>query len=588
MVFLEFIKEAMTETLPAITEADIRHLSSEQSFERGTGYYSHGALFELVRQGNELRAYCEGSSYEPYRVSVRLGARGIESTHCTCPYDWGGICKHRVALLLAWMHEPESFHTIPPLDELLAERSKEDLITLIKEMLKREPDLVRVLELPVQPDRQTPLDVDAFRRQISYALRHEFPEPEDLATELRAIVETADRFQEAGDWANAGALYALILSEIVPQYGELYDEHGDVNIALQDCAEGLDACLTDGEPDAATRRDWLSALLEAEMKDIDMGGIDLAYPASEVVINHATDEEWSWIEDRVRQVLATKTGPYSRWARECLVAFLARRLEARGNAAQADDLIFELGSPEQQAFLLVQQGRFAEAIAIAQEHFSDLPGLVVDFANALVEAGAGATAEAYLASLLNTRSRSTYLAWLAHYAQETGNLPAALDWWRQSMRETPHFDTYQALRDLAKEMDGWDQVRRQILAELEQEQAWSILIEIALDEEDVPRALELLPRLQRWYGGEHELRVARAAEADYPKAALDIYCRRVEGLINARGRGNYQTAAGLLARIRNLYRRQGDHDTWLKYISHLRQEYRRLPALQDEINKAKL
>jgi uncharacterized Zn finger protein len=199
MVFLEVTKEAMTETLPTITEADIRRLSSEQSFERGTGYYSHGALFELVRQGNELRAYCEGSSYEPYRVSVTLGARGIESTHCTCPYDWGGVCKHIVALLLAWMHKPESFHTIPPLDELLAERSKEDLITLIQEMLKREPDLVWVLELPVQPDRQTPLDVDAFRRQISYALRHEFPEPEDLAIELRAIAETADRFQEAGD-----------------------------------------------------------------------------------------------------------------------------------------------------------------------------------------------------------------------------------------------------------------------------------------------------------------------------------------------------------------------------------------------------
>jgi uncharacterized Zn finger protein len=578
----------MTETLPTISEADIRRLSSEQSFERGSGYYYHGALFELVRQGNELRAYCQGSSYEPYRVSVTLGARGVESTHCTCPYDWGGVCKHIVALLLAWMHKPESFHTIPPLDELLAERSKEELITLIKEMLKREPDLVRVLELPVQPDRQAPLDVDAFRRQISYALRHEFPEPEDLATELRAIAEAADRFQEAGDWANAGALYALVLNEIVPQYGELYDENGDVSVVLQDCAEGLSECLTDGEPDAATRRDWLSALLEAEMKDIDMGGIDLAYPAGEVVIDQATDEEWSWIEDRVRQVLATKTGPYSGWARERLVVFLARRLEARGNATQADDLIFELGSPEQQAFLLVQQGRFDQAVAMAQEHFSDLPGLVIDFANALVEAGAGATAQAYLANLLNTRSRPSYLAWLARYARETGNLPAALDWWRQSMQERAAFSTYQTLRALAKELDRWDQVRRQILAELEQEQAWSILIEIALDEEDVPRALELLPRLQHWYAGDHELRVARAAEADYPKAALDIYRRRVEGLIDARGRGNYQAAAGLLVRVRDLYHRQDDHDTWLKYISHLRQEYKRLPALQDEMNKAKL
>jgi hypothetical protein len=59
-------------------------------------------------------------------------------------------------------------------------------------------------------------------------------------------------------------------------------------------------------------------------------------------------------------------------------------------------------------------------------------------------------------------------------------------------------------------------------------------------------------------------------------------------LINARGRGNYHVAAGLLVHIRDLYRRQDDHDTWLKYITHLRQEYRRLPALQDEMNKAGL
>jgi hypothetical protein len=59
-------------------------------------------------------------------------------------------------------------------------------------------------------------------------------------------------------------------------------------------------------------------------------------------------------------------------------------------------------------------------------------------------------------------------------------------------------------------------------------------------------------------------------------------------LINARGRGNYQAAAGLLVRVRDLYHRQDDHDTWLQYITHLRQEYSRLPALQDEMNKTGL
>lgn len=65
----------------------------------------------------------------------------------------GGLCKHRIALLLAWVREPESFREIQPLDDLLRQRSQEDLIQLIKDMLKRQPDLLRLVELPVQPSR---------------------------------------------------------------------------------------------------------------------------------------------------------------------------------------------------------------------------------------------------------------------------------------------------------------------------------------------------------------------------------------------------------------------------------------------------
>ena len=57
----------MTEFIPKITEGDIKQLSNPQSFDRGRICYHSGALFEAVRQGNELRAYCEGSDYQPYQ-----------------------------------------------------------------------------------------------------------------------------------------------------------------------------------------------------------------------------------------------------------------------------------------------------------------------------------------------------------------------------------------------------------------------------------------------------------------------------------------------------------------------------------------
>jgi uncharacterized Zn finger protein len=268
---------------------------------------------------------------------------------------------------------------------------------------------------------------------------------------------------------------------------------------------------------------------------------------------------------------------------------LSERLEAQGPADEAAGLVLELGSPEQQAFLLVQQGHLEEAVAIAEKHFSDLPGLVTHFADALVAAGAGSTAEAYMRRLLNTRSRSTALSWLTNYARQTGKLSVALELQRQTMREWPSFEAYKTLRELAQPLNCWEQLRPEIIAELEAKPAWSVLIEIALDEKNVPRALELLSRpKERWYVGSYDLRVAQAAEADYPQAAIDIYRRKAESLINARGRDNYREAASLLVKIRALSQRQGQSESWQEYISHLREQHKQLPALKDELRKAGL
>src|SRR5215210_4688290 len=156
------------EKLPRLTGAHIRNLASGSSFERGQNYYRDGAVFGAVRQGMELRAQCEGSDYEPYQVSATLTESSIAETSCTCPYDYGGICKHIVALLLTYVHEPQSFRPIPPLATLLAGRSREELITLIGELIKREPELLPLVELSVetgQAARGNPPDVSVYRRQ---------------------------------------------------------------------------------------------------------------------------------------------------------------------------------------------------------------------------------------------------------------------------------------------------------------------------------------------------------------------------------------------------------------------------------------
>jgi len=87
-----------------LTEKQIRERASDQSFRKGQDYYDTGAIYNPARQsipgGVTLTAQCEGTSAPSYRLQVELDGGGVRSTSCTCPYDWGGDCKHIVALLL--------------------------------------------------------------------------------------------------------------------------------------------------------------------------------------------------------------------------------------------------------------------------------------------------------------------------------------------------------------------------------------------------------------------------------------------------------------------------------------------------------
>jgi uncharacterized Zn finger protein len=81
-------------TIPALSEAVIRGQATAQSFQRGQDYYHQGYVISLVQRGDALQAKVEGGQYQPYRVRVDFDKGGIIGASCTCPYDWGGWCKH--------------------------------------------------------------------------------------------------------------------------------------------------------------------------------------------------------------------------------------------------------------------------------------------------------------------------------------------------------------------------------------------------------------------------------------------------------------------------------------------------------------
>lgn len=123
-----------------LSEEDIQLLSTVKSFERGEDLYFSGAISGTYRKENTIFGRCEGSGTKSYDLEVNFG--GIEmDAYCSCPYDWGGLCKHLVAFLLTFVNEEELFTEPVDIPTLLEPLDREHLIVLISKLLREKPDL---------------------------------------------------------------------------------------------------------------------------------------------------------------------------------------------------------------------------------------------------------------------------------------------------------------------------------------------------------------------------------------------------------------------------------------------------------------
>jgi len=569
---------------PCLTEADIRELADDLSFERGMDYYMHDAIQEPVRQGSELRGECYGSRSEPYQVRVLLGERGIVAAHCTCPR--GGFCKHIVALLLNYIRRPDAFRDVPPLEAMLASLTRDDLVGLVETMVRREPSLLALVETRASMPAGSSVDVTTLRRQIWRALRHE--DLSDAEEDLRDLLRMAGDLSQSEDWLGAGTVYQEVLGALATCYDaemQAMDGEGALAAIADDCVDGLEECLDEVDQDLAMRQSWLAVLLEAGLADISLGGVGFASGASHVLIEQATEEEWPLLEKQLLEVVAGS----DEWKREVLVDILVGWNDGHGRHDEASRIINEAGTTEQRMFLLARDGKPDDAVALAMERFTGRPGMMVSLAEVLVESGAAEAAVTLLTQLANSREPDpSYLEWLALHYRKNNDLEAALTWQRDSFMKRLQVEPFTALREIADRIGCWEDVRTGVLKELEKEKQIGPLIEIAVHEGDAVRALELQPIAAREGWGDYREEVARIAEKERPLQAIALYQGLAADAITQRQRQAYAHAAAFLRRAKMLSGRVGCGKEWQGYLAALRKEHLRLRALQDELNRAGL
>ena len=581
---------------PTLTEADIHRWTGETFFRRGEAYFHEGAILYPRRQGNTLKARCQGSDYEPYRVEVTLGPGGITAGDCSCPVG-SGHCKHVAALLLTWLHDPDAFTEVADLETSLARRSKEELIVLIRQMVERYPDLEMLLELPIPTaaGAQPPLDSQAIRRQARRAFqagRGEWINAYDAAANLRPLIELANGYVERQNWRDAATVYEVIIQETLDNYETIEEEGGELSDIVNDSVSGLGECLA-AITDPVLRQSILRVLFDTYHWDIDFGGIDMGYEATDFILRHATPAERQTVMEWVKAALPTGDAWGDNYHRQAYGGFLLTL-----QADSLDDAAFialcrQTGRLNDLVERLLDRGRLDEATAEARqaEDYS-----LLNLAPLFVAHGQGDLIEQIILDRLATSQDRRLAEWLRDRLLERNDLAGALPLEEQLFWQTPNTATYQKLKDRAQALDRWESLRPEVLTRLEREKKYGLLTEIYLLENEVGLALDTLPLAQKQgpYWGYSlmseglSIQVARAAEVSYPSEAIDLYMDRVKRLIDSRGRENYATAAKYLLRVRELYQGLKAVQTWEKLIADIYENYRQLRALKEELAKVGL
>jgi len=592
--------------IPVIDERDIHALVGAGAFQRGQDYFSSGAIYDPRRQGRTLKAPCEGSYDNAYRVEVEFDDAGISGTRCSCPV--GASCKHVAALLLTWLDNPDDFAALEDLDAALQRRGKDELIVLIKQMLRQAPDLDALLHTPlpgagaVTPDgRPAPVDPVVYRRQAETAFRaahagrrgrYEYDDDGwldegEIAEKLDALLSIGDGFARQQDYANAAAVYEAVLSAVLDRYEE-YQIQDELVGTVASCVEGLGHCLADEPVDSPVREDILRALFAVYQLDQKLGGTGLSGGTPDLLARQTTPEERAVVASWVRAAMPVGTGWGADWQRQSYGGLLLTLAEDSMDDEAFLRICRETGRTGDLVDRLLKLGRLDEATA-ALEDAEDYP--LLRLADLFVAHGHSAEAESIVRERGAKTQDARVLEWLKDRYAARGDVAAALDTVVKVFHMQPTLERYQEARTLATRRDRWEPLRPRLRLFLREAKHGHLLLRIYLDEGEIDNALVALkePKSSGYgYGPNIALEVAAKAEATHPYASIDIYQKQAEALIGMRGRPNYTTAAGLLARVKRLYERLDKGDVWRTYIAGLREKNSSLRALRQELDLAKV
>ncbi|KXA99590.1 hypothetical protein AKJ47_02020 [candidate division MSBL1 archaeon SCGC-AAA261G05] len=580
-----------------LSKDEIRDRTEENRFEKGLKYHREDRVQNRVRRGLDLEADVEGSRLRPYRVSVSLSGDGeVLATHCSCPDDYFGDCKHIVAVLLDWLKDPNLFREVQETKPSLEDMSREELVTLIHEMLDREPHLEHLLKTPLPgfSDKSAELvDPYPFQQDVKqiFDSYQGWGDELDVAISLGSIVGRGESHLENREFGAAEAIFRSVVEETLEFYGYTHDE-GEILQEVERAIDGLIQCLNSCSDRTEFRREVIDFLYWIVRWDVSFGGIGFEVSSWDAILEHAKSEDRRRLREKIIGDLAdVQTEEYGHWKsyRYGRLLFDLDEIEGNVDGFLEEAKKFELH--KLRALKLLDLDQKDEAIKAAKKIES--PSDIIEFADGLRERGYSSEARRFVSIGVDLNPHDGLKKWLADFDEAEGDIENALKLELDRFQSSPSPSQFQRVVGLAEELNQVDEYRSQLVSGLEKNGRFDILARIFFNEGELDRAWNYASRIGESGGylassTRIKEEIVKAGEDSRPDRAIEFYLDEVRRLIGERGRRNYKSAASYLKRIKRIYERMRRKKEWQQLIADLREEFSGLPACQDEFDKAGL
>lgn len=228
---------------------EIRGLCTESSFERGLDYFKEDRVKDIEQYKNKVTVYVSGTSN--YKVSIHLGKKDVDA-HCTCPYDWGGYCKHIVATLIKLSKNHGRIKKAKKkneqkIDSILDKITPEELKSFLETEFEKDPTLRTHFAIHFSGKNTKPKKVKDYKQEIEVLYNqllgsHGFIEY-GLEVDFSSVRDLTKRYMKVGNFLEAVKIYQALSEAIAENMDKVDDSDGYYGTEFDNAIAGFTDCV---------------------------------------------------------------------------------------------------------------------------------------------------------------------------------------------------------------------------------------------------------------------------------------------------------------------------------------------------------